>query len=474
MHLTNHKGKYKFLRCFSAEMLVLFLLGLMVQMSMAQEEDVIPEIPEFRCGSENGNFADPLQCRRYYTCTNGKATKRVCPSGLHWDDEKLYCEFKEKAKCGPIVRKKKTKEPKIPKCNRETCQLPFCFCSRNGDTGPVDTDDSTNQPQVIVMTFDGAVNQNNFKQYDEILKITKNNDTNECPIRGTFFVTHNYNNYQMVEHLYSKGQEIAVSSVTGKSLQFSNATVWKDEIKSMKRFLTRYGNVPAEDILGARAPQLNPGDDDQFKVLIEEGFIWDSSVGTRETDLPIWPYTLDYRIPHECKIKSCPKQAYPGFWEIPANLHYNEDRSGGACSYMDQCIFSHLDDEDVFEWLKKDFLRFYESNRAPYLMPFHTNWFTHPHQIRALTKFIYWTLEQPQVYYLTATEVLIWMTEPTEDVLKQLTTSCKDLDRPVACKRSNSCAVPHEVDGESELRYFQTCNECPKEYPWVSQNNEAN
>ena len=60
------------------------------------------------------------------------------------------------------------------------------------------------------------------------------------------------------------------------------------------------------------------------------------------------------------KIKSCPKQAYPGFWEIPANLHYNEDRSGGVCSYMDQCIFSHLDDEDVFEWLKKDFMRFYE------------------------------------------------------------------------------------------------------------------
>ena len=257
-------------------------------------------------------------------------------------------------------RKKKTNEPKIPKCDRNACQLPFCFCSVNGDTGPVPQKSTGQQPQVVVMTFDGAVNLNNFKHYEELLKITKNNDTNECPIRGTFFVTHNYNNYQMVEYFYSKGHEIAVSSVTGKSLQFSNASVWRDEIREMKKFLTRYANIPSEDILGARAPQLNPGNDDQFKVLIEEGFIWDSSVGTKETDLPIWPYTLDYRIPHECKIKSCPTQAYPGFWEIPANLHYVEDQSGGACSYMDQCIFSHFDDEDVFRWLKEDFLRFYE------------------------------------------------------------------------------------------------------------------
>ena len=76
------------------------------------------------------------------------------------------------------------------------------------------------------------------------------------------------------------------------------------------------------------------------------------------------------------------------------------------------------------------------------------------------------------MYYLTATEVLIWMTEPTVDVLQQLTTQCNDLGRPVACKKSNSCAVPHEVDGESEFRYMSTCNECPEEYPWLPKNND--
>ena len=258
------------------------------------------------------------------------------------------------------LRKKKTDQALLPVCDADECKLPFCFCSRNGDIGPVPSKSTGPKPQVVVMTFDGAVNLNNFKHYDEILKITKSNQTNECPIRGTFFVTHNYNNYQMVEYFYSKGHEIAVSSVTGKTLQFSNETDWYFEITRMRDFLKRYANISPEDILGARAPQLNPGNDEQFKVLIEEGFIWDSSVSTKVTDFPIWPYTLDYRIPHECKIKSCPKKAYPGFWEIPTNLHYVEDQSGGACSYMDQCVFAHFDDDDVFRWLKEDFLRFYE------------------------------------------------------------------------------------------------------------------
>lgn len=226
--------------------------------------------------------------------------------------------------------------------------------------GPIPAKSTGPKPQVIVMTFDGAINLNNFKEYEQILKITKGNKTDECPIRGTFFITHNYNDYRYTEYFYSKGHEIAVSSVTGKTLQFANETVWRDELRNAKDFLEKYANIPKEDILGARAPQLNPGDEEQFNVLIEEGFVWDSSISTKETDFPIWPYTLDYRIPHECKIKSCPKKAYPGFWEIPTNLHYVEDQSGGACSYMDQCIFSFFDDNDVFRWLKEDFLRFYE------------------------------------------------------------------------------------------------------------------
>ena len=97
-----------------------------------------------------------------------------------------------------------------------------------------------------------------------------------------------------------------------------------------------------------------------IQALIESNFLWDSSISTKTTDKPIWPYTLDYAIPHECKIKSCPTKAFPGVWEIPVNLHYVQGLAGGQCSYLDQCVFALLGSEDVFEWLQEDFRRHYD------------------------------------------------------------------------------------------------------------------
>ena len=97
-NLPNQTGKHNFFRLYSVQLLILFILVLFLPTSFAEED-----IPDFKC-KENGNFADPKQCRRYITCTNGAATKRVCPSGLYWDDEKLFCTYKSEAKCGPIVR----------------------------------------------------------------------------------------------------------------------------------------------------------------------------------------------------------------------------------------------------------------------------------------------------------------------------------------------------------------------------------
>merc|ERR1712223_485259 len=219
---------------------------------ISQESEKKKETKEKECRPyvcvKNGNFADPCHCRRYITCTNGAATTRVCPSGLYWDDERLFCTYKAEAKCGPIKRKKKKEKADLPQCDKEKCELPFCFCSRNGMEGPIPAKSTGPKPQVIVMTFDGAINLNNFKEYEQILKITKGNKTDECPIRGTFFITHNYNDYRYTEYFYSKGHEIAVSSVTGKTLQFANETVWRDELRNAKDFLEKYANIPKEDI----------------------------------------------------------------------------------------------------------------------------------------------------------------------------------------------------------------------------------
>lgn len=104
----NHKPSYRFLTLQGAKMLTIFLLVLVLPISFAQDSEKKKETKEKECPPyvcvKNGNFADPCHCRRYITCTNGAATTRVCPSGLYWDDERLFCTYKSEAKCGPIKR----------------------------------------------------------------------------------------------------------------------------------------------------------------------------------------------------------------------------------------------------------------------------------------------------------------------------------------------------------------------------------
>ena len=96
----------------------------------------------------------------------------------------------------------------------------------------------------------------------------------KCPIRGTFFVKHDYNNYAMIEELYYRGNEIAVNSVTGRNLQYENASIWKEEIEGQRNLLGELANIPAKDILGVRAESLKPGFNKQFEVSSFSSFWW--------------------------------------------------------------------------------------------------------------------------------------------------------------------------------------------------------
>ena len=53
-------------------------------------------------------------------------------------------------------------------------------------------------------------------------------------------------------------------------------------------------------------------------------FPYDSSITVPLSRVPVWPYTLDYRIPHTCH-GTCPQQSWP-IWELPINeLDRRED-----------------------------------------------------------------------------------------------------------------------------------------------------
>lgn len=68
-------------------------------------------------------------------------------------------------------------------------------------------------PQIILLTFDGAVNLNNYEHYKKVFNKQRKNP-NGCEIKGTFFISHEYSNYQMIQQLASEGHEIATETIS--------------------------------------------------------------------------------------------------------------------------------------------------------------------------------------------------------------------------------------------------------------------
>lgn len=65
---------------------------------------------------------------------------------------------------------------------------------------------------MVLLTFTGGLNHLNFHHFEGLLQANRTNP-NGCRIQATFFVSHDYTNYQYVEKLYSMGNEIAVNSI---------------------------------------------------------------------------------------------------------------------------------------------------------------------------------------------------------------------------------------------------------------------
>ena len=73
--------------------------------------------------------------------------------------------------------------------------------------------DPADIPQMITITFDDAVNNNNINLYLNDIFNNKRLNPNGCTIKGTFFVSHKYTNYSAVQELYRQGHEVAVHSI---------------------------------------------------------------------------------------------------------------------------------------------------------------------------------------------------------------------------------------------------------------------
>lgn len=68
-------------------------------------------------------------------------------------------------------------------------------------------------PQIVLMTFDDAVNDLNTHYYSELFENGRVNP-NGCPISATFYVSHEWTDYGQVQSLYADGHELASHTVS--------------------------------------------------------------------------------------------------------------------------------------------------------------------------------------------------------------------------------------------------------------------
>jgi hypothetical protein len=366
---------------------------------------------------------------------------------------------------------------RAPDCDLSQCQLPDCFCSPDGTRVPGNIDPAQ-VPQMITITFNGAINSDNIDLYQDIFSGEVQNP-NGCQIKGSFFVSHKYTNYSAVQELHRKGHELAVFSVTNKDdpdyWTSGSYDDWLAEMAGSRLIIERFANVSDGSVIGIRAPYLRVGGNKQFEMMADQYFVYDASITAPLSRVPIWPYTLYYRMPHKChgNAQNCPSRSHP-VWEMVINELdrrddplYDEAQAG--CQLVSSC--SNIIDRDQFgRMLRHNFERHLNSNRAPLGLHFNAVWLKSNKGFKKeLIKFIADMLDRNDVYFVTMLQVIQWMQNPTELTALRDFGEWKDkcdIKGQPYCSLPNSCPLStRELPGET-LR-LHTCMECPNNYPWI-------
>merc|ERR1712020_128558 len=314
----------------------------------------------------------------------------------------------------------------LPECDRQKCVLPNCYCSVDGTLAPGVEElglDIKEVPQMIMISFNGAVTGENMNIYERLFSSARVNP-NGCTIKGSFFVSHKYTNYSAVQELHRKGHEIGVFSVTNKDdpNYWSEGSYddWLAEMAGARLIIERFANITEGTITGVRAPFLRVGGNKQFEMMADQFFAYDASITAPLARVPQWPYTLYFRMPHKChgNAGKCPSRSHP-VWEMVINeLDRRDDPTFDealpGCHLVSSC--SNIVDPDQFaRMLKYNFDRHFSTNRAPLGLHFNAEWIKkHKGFKRELKQFIQDMLSRNDVYFVTTLQVIQWMQNPTE------------------------------------------------------------
>ena len=195
-------------------------------------------------------------------------------------------------------------------------------------------------PMMVTFSFNGAVTEELIENVYSKLFNQRRETPNGCTARATFFVSHKFTDYAAVQRLHKQGHEIGVFSVTHKPepkyWTEGRYNVWLEEMAGARLIVERFANLSTTSVLGVRAPFLRAGGNEQFEMMADQGFLYDSSLTAPLGRVPIWPYTLHRRMPHRCiGTAVCPSRTFP-VWELPIN-ELDRRESGGELGELTGC-----------------------------------------------------------------------------------------------------------------------------------------
>ncbi|XP_055943233.1 chitin deacetylase 8-like [Argiope bruennichi] len=341
-------------------------------------------------------------------------------------------------------------EDQTPVCDESNCKLPQCSCFLAQPKVSV-----PDRPQFLMITFDDAITVANIETYKKIA-------AKKVPM--TFFVCHEYNDYSLTQKLYNEGHEIAVHSISHESntdlWRDGNETKWKQETAGMRTMLVTFSGLPHGELVGHRAPFLQTAGDTTFSVLKKERFLYDSSMPSRSyMDPPIWPYTLDHGYGQDCQIEPCPKGNFEGLWEVPMIQYHRWSKEGGDffCSMLDACTPQPDTAADTKDFLMKNFLRHYKSNKAPFPIFLHEAWLRNNARLQGFLQFLDEVLKNPDVIAATLRDVVEYIRNPT---------TYREF-KPYKHSPPKSCNKVEICNYKELSRFMKSCVMCPKYYPWV-------
>ncbi|CAH2244914.1 chitin deacetylase 8-like [Pararge aegeria] len=355
--------------------------------------------------------------------------------------------------------------PAAAPCNETLCSLPHCRCSTTNIPGGLAPN---NTPQFVLLTFDDGVNVNNIILYRQLLRNRVN--SNRCRAAATFFVTHEYTDYTLVNELYNEGHEIALHSISHQvSMEYwrdANVNTMMREIGDQRSQVAHFANIPVNTVHGVRLPFLQMSGNSSFQMMASSGLTYDSSWPTNKyLDPGLWPYTLNFRSTQDCIIPPCPTGSIPGPWVIPMVSWI--DLQGLPCAMVDTC-YHHphgADEEGWYRFILQNFERHYNGNRAPFGFYVH-EWFVrvNPGLRFALERFLNMINNLNDAFMVNAKEVTDWVQNPVSvNVYRQR--SCRN---PLRTQCSPNFCGPLRSPIADKNYYMQICTRCPRVYPWVN------